>query len=80
LISVCDRDNPLYFRLALKSIWDDQTLKPYEIVLVEDGPLKSGLEAEIDSFSRRTDCMIRNVKLLENSGLAKALNEGIMEC
>lgn len=80
LISVCDRDDPLHFRRALESIWDDQSLQPDEIVLVEDGPLNRTLEGEIRCFKKRASDKLKNVKLLKNSGLAKALNEGIKEC
>ena len=41
LISVYENDSPEYFNEALCSIWDEQTLKPDEIVLVQDGPVGS---------------------------------------
>lgn len=43
LMSVYKNDKPLFLDLALKSIWDNQTLKPNEIVLVEDGLLNEDL-------------------------------------
>ena len=43
ILSVYQTEKPEYFEEALKSIWDDQTRKPEQIVLVEDGPLTEGL-------------------------------------
>ena len=37
IMSVYKTEEPKYFEEALKSIWDDQTRKPEQIVLVEDG-------------------------------------------
>jgi hypothetical protein len=39
LISVYTKENPEWFDRSLCSIWDEQTLKPDEIVLVQDGRL-----------------------------------------
>lgn len=39
LISIYNKEKPEYFQQAMQSIWNDQTLKPDEIVLVEDGSL-----------------------------------------
>jgi hypothetical protein len=38
LLSVYKKEIPDYFNRAFVSIWDDQTLKPNQIVLVKDGP------------------------------------------
>lgn len=35
---------------ALRSVWDDQTLKPSQIVLVEDGPIPAELEEIVESY------------------------------
>ena len=51
LISCYNKDKPFFLKLALKSIWDDQSLKPNEIVIVEDGPLNDKLRFVIDEFS-----------------------------
>lgn len=50
LLSVYWKENPDWLRLSLKSIWEDQSLKPAEIVLVKDGPLTDRLEAVISQF------------------------------
>ena len=34
----------------MQSIWDEQTVKPDEIVLVQDGPLSDGLYKAIEEW------------------------------
>ena len=48
LLSVYFKEKRENLKLALKSIYEDQILKPNEIVLVEDGPLSEELYSEID--------------------------------
>ena len=43
LMSVYKSEKADYLARALRSVWTDQTLKPDEIVLVEDGPLIGSL-------------------------------------
>lgn len=78
LLSVYWKENPDWLHLALKSIWDDQTLKPVEIVLVKDGPLTDRLEAVINQFKQHAPLKI--VPLTQNQGLGRALNEGLRFC
>ena len=81
LISVYKKEKPEYLKLALESILASQTLKPDQIVLVEDGPLPDSLEEIVQSFK----FIVQNegygtftvVKLPVNGGLTKALNEGL---
>lgn len=42
-MSVYKSEKPSYLDRALKSVWDDQTLKPDEIILVEGGSLEEDL-------------------------------------
>ena len=39
LISVYNTEKAHLLEKALRSVWEDQTLKPAQIVLIEDGPL-----------------------------------------
>ena len=80
LISIYHKEVPAYFNRAMQSIWDDQILKPDEIVLVEDGPLTEKLYQEIAGWQKKLGEILKIVKLKKNSGLAKALNEGIKHC
>ena len=50
LISVYDKEKPEYLKVALESIWNHQTLRPSEIVLVKDGILTPELDEVIDQF------------------------------
>ena len=44
LIPVYNKVNPVYLKHALDSVWTAQTLKPSEIVIVEDGPINKEIE------------------------------------
>jgi hypothetical protein len=43
LISIYYKEEVQSFNRAMQSVWDEQTVKPNEVVLVEDGPLTDGL-------------------------------------
>jgi glycosyltransferase involved in cell wall biosynthesis len=78
LLSVYEKERENYLKLALNSIWNNQTLQPNEIVIVKDGPLREELEAVLSDFSR-----IAPVKFVvneHNMGLAVSLNRGILAC
>ncbi len=78
LISSFAKDKPEELQIALQSIWDDQTVKPTEIVIVKDGPLTAELDAVISDFATRAPVKI--VPLPENVGLGKALAVGVENC
>lgn len=81
LISVYKNEKLISLKQALDSVWASQTLKPNQIVLVEDGPLPKELEEEIDNSKLRIEnsssTVMTVVKLPVNGGLTKALNEGL---
>lgn len=78
LIPVYQRENAIFFQLALDSIWNTQTLKPSEVVIVKDGPLTEALDDVIECFSRTAPVKI--VELPTNKGLGVALSEGVQAC
>jgi glycosyltransferase involved in cell wall biosynthesis len=80
LMSVYYKENPEYLQQALESIWDAQTLKPDEIVLVEDGPLTTELYSILTNWKNKLDKILKRVPLEKNEGLTKALNMGIEHC
>ena len=43
LMSIYHKEKPEYFNQAMDSIWEHQTVKPDQVVLVEDGPLTTEL-------------------------------------
>lgn len=80
LISVYYKEVPEYLDLALKSITDDQILKPDEIVLVKDGPLTEKLDFVIQSYVEKYYGLFKIISLDKNQGLGKALNIGLENC
>ena len=82
LMSVYGTETGKNLDRALCSVWDDQTLKPTQIVLVEDGPIPAELEEIVESFKLKVsegDGTFTIVKLQENVGLTKALNAGLKQ-
>ena len=80
LISVYKSEYPEYFDRALVSIWDDQLVKPDEIVLVIDGPIGSDLEEVINKWKIKLSKKLITVKLEKNVGLGNALAHGLKKC
>ncbi len=78
LMSLYAKEHPEFLYRSLQSIWDKQTLKPAEIVLVKDGPLTPELERVISDFQTRTPLKV--VALSKNQGLGKALNAWLQAC
>lgn len=77
LMSVYKSEQPIFLDRALKSVWDDQTLKPSQIILVEDGPLGEALEAIIRQWKGKLGEVMTLLKNEENLGLTKSLNKGL---
>lgn len=80
LMSIYYKERPQHFQECMQSIWDNQTLKPNEIILVKDGILTKKLETEIQRWSIKLSDVIKIVSIPENVGLGKALNEGLKYC
>lgn len=74
LMSVYAREHPDHLRSALNSLLG-QTVKPAQIILVKDGPLTAELEKVIAEFE--TPLELNVFPLLDNVGLAEALNAGL---
>lgn len=78
LISVYYKENPIYFRNSLRSIFL-QTLLPNEVVLIEDGPLTSELYDVVEFYKNKIN-NFRIFCLEKNQGLGKALDFGLNKC
>lgn len=78
LMSVYHKENPIYLQQALYSIWDDQVLKPTEIVIIKDGQLTPDLDQVLDSFQQNAP--VKLVQLATNVGLGAALKIGLEQC
>lgn len=75
LMSLYKKEHPEYLRLALDSMIN-QTVKPDEIVLVEDGPLTDELYAVLEEYRDHLTIVVNKTNL----GLGLALNEGLKAC
>ena len=74
LMSLYKKENPEYLKFAIDSMLN-QSVKPDEIVMVEDGPLTPELYAVLDSYP-----ILHRVRNKTNLGLGLALNVGLKEC
>lgn len=77
LISVYKKEQPDFLDRALQSVWDDQTLRPDQIVLIQDGPLGIELEKVIERWKVKLGDVLTILKNETNLGLTKSLNRGI---
>lgn len=81
LMSVYEKDSPPFLQTALGSIWDEQTIKPDELVIVQDGPLTTALTDILTDWETRLGKdILRIVSLPENVGTGVALNAGLQQC
>lgn len=79
LMSLYIKENPAFLRLAVDSMLA-QTVKPDEIVIVEDGPLTEELYAVVKEYADAEPELFRIVKSEKNIGLGLALNLGLANC
>lgn len=77
LISVYKSERPEFLQKALHSVWDSQTLKPDEIVLIEDGPLTNELLNVLNKWEHRLGNKLKRIVNKQNLGLTKSLNRGL---
>ncbi len=77
LMSVYKNDKAEYLDLAVKSIWTDQTHKPDNIILIQDGPLNAELYFIIKKWKLIINHDILILHNEKNIGLTKSLNKGI---
>lgn len=81
LISVYHKDNIDFFQQALESVTVGQTLKPRQVVIVQDGPVSPQVDAIIAALADDLpEIAFTTVKKDVNAGLAAALNSGLTVC
>ena len=80
LMSVYKNDNPYHFEEALLSIWDNQILKPFEIVLIQDGAVPKSLHEIIFKWGDKLNSSLVLIVNDSNIGLTKSLNKGVKLC
>jgi glycosyltransferase involved in cell wall biosynthesis len=80
LLPVYARDDPAQLERAFVSSVDEQTLRPDEVVLVQDGPVPDPLAATIAALVAGSPVPVQHLVLPENVGLARALGIGLDAC
>lgn len=77
ITSVYKNDKPEFIRVALDSMLKEQTVKPDEIVLVQDGPVPYETSRLLIEYLDKYRGKINIIKLEENKGLGNALMLGV---
>lgn len=79
LMSVYYKENPKYLIESIESMLN-QTVKPDEIVIIEDGKLTNELEEVIKKYEDEYPSIFNIIRRKENKGLGYSLNEGLKAC
>lgn len=74
--SVYINDKPEFVKDALESIIY-QSVRPDEIVLIQDGPVSEGLSILLKQYERSYPHLLHIIRLKENKGLGNALKIGV---
>lgn len=80
LMSVYKNDDADFLKIALESIYDQQTRKPDEVVVVFDGPLKDPLYKVLNDFQKGREDVVKYYPQEINRGLGEALRIGSELC
>ena len=80
LMAVYGGDDPAFLRDAFVSTVHDQTRRPDEVVLVQDGPVPEALAATIAELVRDSPVPVHHLPLEQNVGLGPALDRGLHAC
>jgi glycosyltransferase involved in cell wall biosynthesis len=83
LLPVYAGDDPRFLERAFRSVTDEQTLRPAEVVVVRDGPVGTPLAAVLAALpevAAESGVQVQVVELVDNVGLARALERGLAAC
>ncbi len=80
LMSVYKNDDPDFLKVALESIYEKQTRKPDEIVVVFDGPIPETLNDVLNNFRIGKEDVVFYYPQEINKGLGEALRIGSEKC
>lgn len=75
--SIYRNDKPEFIRAAVDSMLVDQSVKPDEIVLVQDGPVPKTLSQLLSEYEDKYATIMHVVRLEKNGGLGNALKLGV---
>lgn len=70
-------DKPEFVRVALDSMLVNQSVKPAEIVLVQDGPVPEELSLLLSEYEEKYSDVMHIIRLEKNGGLGNALRLGV---
>ena len=79
LMSVYYKDNSEWLNMSIECMLN-QTVKPSEFVLVEDGSLTDDLDSVINKYEKKFPRLFKIIKNKNNKGLGLSLQEGITHC
>jgi glycosyltransferase involved in cell wall biosynthesis len=77
LISVYDGDRPEFLRRAVHSAVDHQTVRPHQLVIVRDGPVREELARCLAELTAASPVPVTLVAMEQNTGLGPALDRGL---
>lgn len=77
ITSVYRNDKIEFVRSALDSMLENQSVKPSEVVLVQDGPVPDGLSLLLLEYESKYPEVMHILRLEKNGGLGKALKLGV---
>ena len=80
LLSTYGGDTPEFLRLAFTSTVQEQTRRPDEVVLVQDGPVPPELAETIADLAATSPVPVKHVVMEDNVGLGPALDRGLEAC
>lgn len=80
LMSVYKKESPEFLKTALESIYEGQTRKPDEIVVVFDGELTDELYSVLEKFREDKQEIVKYYPQQQNRGLGVALKIGSEQC
>lgn len=80
LLPVYAGDTPSFLERAFTSAVQEQTRRPAEVVVVQDGPVPATLTRTLDRLQGSSPVPVVRRALDRNVGLARALEEGLRVC
>jgi glycosyltransferase involved in cell wall biosynthesis len=80
LLPVYAGDKAAYFTKAFASTVVEQSRRPSDVVIVQDGPIGTELAAAVAAATAGSPVPVNHVRLPANVGLARALETGLGHC
>jgi GT2 family glycosyltransferase len=80
LIAAWAGDEPAFLREAFRSSVQEQTRRPDQVVLVQDGPVPEELASTIRELVETSPVPVDHLRIEANVGLGPALDRGLAAC